>query len=724
MYSRKIIERNILRAEQVIKETHNLPARWTLKPPTTGERDEMRAHFNELLDRKGFLTRPFTREETLWVLIESTFCKLDFLYFARNYAKILDWEAKISLFEPNIAQMMLLNLMAENEERRVASMLMVLKARRLGLTTISQLLLGHRVFFWENVAAYTGSAEEQKSVEMVKMIEFLWQHMPYWLRPRETSNAVGDRIEYADNNSAVIVQWGNQKQGIGRGATPTIAHMSEVSSYTKPVQLIDASLAKAILENPFGFMIMESTANGLGDWWNLTWDHMVEMDTKGLAKYQPVFLPWYVGVDLYPSEAGYRRRPAPDDWVIPNYVEKHAEAAKAYVQANKILARNLGADWEMSRRQKWWYYLEFEEARKRKQLHVLLQELPASADEAFQNANPSVFSLETMIEVRTETRTHKPLGSYQISGASIPYQYSDQHIIGPSIEARCVSHEGVLLDTFNLDPVEVDRWPDPSTELKLYIWEWPQEGETYGIYCDPAEGVGRDNSVVGVIKKATPWHPDEQVAEWASNQVAPHDLWAYIFCLAHLYTVRAHDGGWVEPLVVIETNLAAGDAAQTEMLKRGYGNFYRQMDFTAIGETGAEFNKRPRAVRDKIGWKTDRYNRPRLISLFRKLVRDGNFKVRSPELAKEMGTLEYNVDKKRIQAAENEHDDRVMGAGIMLCAWYDPEVYGTVPTAFVEQRQFEEAVTHLPTYMGDKVIGKGTKRMEFVPDKTDSRIYG
>lgn len=727
MYSSKVTQSNLLKAEAIIRSKHSLSTRWYLKPSTNGEREDMKAHLNTLLDSKGYLIRDLTNEERLWVLIESTFCKLDFHYFSSNYAKIENWQARIALFTPNIAQKIVLSLMSDFEDNSYALMFMFLKARQLGVTTLFQIVLAHRVFFYRNVGAYTGSAEESKSREMIGKLEFIWKHLPWWLRPRETANRAGELIEYSDLNSSINVQWGNQKGGIARGATPTIAHLSELSTFLKPEELVDAALARAMHENPFSLLALESTANVLGDWWHRTWEFNISMDSKGLAKYKPVFLPWYVGSDLYPTESAYKRRPSPDDWKVPSYVESHALAAEKYVESNKILSTALGKNWKMTQRQKWWYYLEYEEAKRKNQLHILLRELPASSDEAFQNANPSVFSLETLIEVRTQTTSSKPEGIFQISGVSIPSIYSDSKITGESTIAKCYSSDNDLLDTFNLDSIDIDSWPDNSPDLKLYIWEWPKAGETYGIYCDPSEGVGQDNSVVGVIKKSTPFHPDEQVAEWSSNKVAPHDLWAYIYCLAHLYTVRHNvTKDWNEPLVVIETNIAAGDAAQTEMLKRGYSNFYRQSDLTMIGDTGNAYNSKPRSLKDRIGWRTDRSNRPRLLSLFRKLVRDGNFKIKSPYLAREMSTLEYNLDKQRIEASIGEHDDRVMGSAMLLCSWYDPEIYGTAPTNFIEERQLDSLIDNNPSYSGDTLIGRSSKYVVKYKDLSDSRsiLYG
>lgn len=721
MYDEGVINKNLSKAEKIIKERHNLPSNWMLRPPSSGNRLEMREHFSTLLDNKGYLIRDLTKEERLWILVENTFCKLDFLYFSSNYGKILDWTGKPVFFTPNIAQNIVLHLLAESEAKSHALWFMYLKARQEGITTLFQMILAHRSLFYHNVGAYTGSAEESKSRKMVEKLEYIYSNLDWWIRPRRTAYRAGDFMTFGDINSSIYVQWGNQKGGIARGSTPTIAHMSEVSTYLDPDELIDASLARAMHENPFSLLALESTANVLGDWWHKTWEFNLSMDSQGLARYKPVFLPWYVASDLYPTKAGYSRRPAPDNWKIPSYVEKHALAAEQYVKANSILSSSLGSEWKMTLKQKWWYYLEFEEAKKKDQLHILLRELPASADEAFQNANPSVFSLETLIEVRTESNASKPLGVYQISGSSIPAIYSTEKVNGEPIIAKAYSIDHEVLETYYLDPIDLDNWPDSNPDLKLYIWEWPEKGETYAIGVDPSEGVEQDSSVISIIKKATPFHPDIQVAEWASNKVAAHDLWSFVYCLSHLYTVRNHNGDWIEPLAVIEINFSAGYTVQTEMRKRGYTNFYRSMDFTSIGESGSGNNSKSKVVRDKIGWKTDRINRPRLLSLFRKMVRDGSFKIKSPFLSKEMSTLEYNLDKKRIEASQGRHDDRVMASSIVLCAWYDPEIYGTEPSAFIEQRSYESALESNPIYMGNTMIGKSSRFVERVVEIVDSR---
>lgn len=681
----------------MIKKRHSLPAKWELKYPTPTEREEMRGHFESILAPDGLPSRRLTREESLWILAENTLAKLDYQYYSRNYAVVEDEEGRIVNFTPRRPQRMVDEIYAENELDGVAQMLINLKARQLGRSLHAQIRLSHRVFFYRNVKCMTGSSEPDKSKEMVAKLEFLHQHLPWWMKPRITAYRAGELIRFGDLNSVIFVAWGNQKKGIGRGMTPTIAHLSELGEFEDGAKLVDASLIRALHENPFTIFELEGTAERMGDWWNRTWDFNVKMDARGLARFKPLFLPWFVGTDIYPKPSWLRRRPVPKDWDPPEYIIRHAEAAEAYTQATPILARELGSNWKMPIEQKWFYHLEYEEAREKKQLHHFLKEMPANPGQAWQNANPSVFDLEVLDSVRTNAVASLPIGVYQLAGPSIASIYNEYRVDAPQrpIDLRCLSMSGKLQETFTLEPLRLESWPDLEPHGKIYIWEMPQLGEVYGIGVDTSEGVDQDRSVVQVFKKANPRHPDEQVAEFASPRVLQDDLWLWAFALAHFYTVPKHGGGWSFPRAVIETN-NGGDKVQTEMFKRGWPEFHVDYDPTKTGTVGKEFDRRSRAYSDSLGWWTDRANRPKVISMIRKAVRDGLLIVRSPWFANELQTLEYNLDKKRIEASEGNYDDRPMAGGILLTSWYDPELYGTEPQAYRAAQERERTLMEDP----------------------------
>jgi len=719
MYSRKVIARNLSRASALLRERYNLPLEWQLSYPSKDEWQQMVGHFDALLDDKGVPTRKLTEAEALWVLCESTLCKLDFHYYCERYVKIEDWSGRIVGFRPNRAQQVVLRKMAELEDRGLALMMMFLKARQLGITTLFQAILSHRVFLYRNVNAPTGSAEPDKSRKMVKKLEFIHQQLPWWLRPRRTAYRAGELLEYGDINSSIDVSWGNQTQGIGRGSTSTVCHLSELASFQNPEELVDAALIRTMHENPFSLLALESTAEGIGNWWHRTWEWNVKMAASGMARLEPIFLPWFMGTELYPTAGWLKRRPVPKGWQVPDYVQRHAEAAKTYVMQTSMLLAELGEGWEMPLEQKWFYHVEYQEAKEKKTLHIFLQEMPANPSEAFQNSNPTVFDIETLTEVRTRTGAAVPLGTYQLAGPSVStvYDFWSPKAGEKPVDLRCVSPAGKLQETFRLVPVEVDSWPDNDPDGKIRIWEWPVAGETYAVGCDPSEGVDQDSSVVTVIKKATPDHPDVQVAEFACSKILPDDLWMWVFALCHLYTVRKPSGGWNFPKAIIEVNISAGDKIQTEMRKRQWPSFHQRFDPTRIAGSKA----RSAAYQDRIGWKTDRGNRPKIISAVRKAIRDGLLEVKSPELAMELATLEWNLDKKRIEAANGQHDDRVFALGIILASWYDPEVYGSVPHAWTAQRDWERELDVRPAYMGGTVIGQAARPVVPVTRKLDGR---
>lgn len=710
MYSRKVIERNLERASEVLRGRAELklPAKWRLRQSTPAQITELRDHFAALVDEQGKLRRPLTEDELFAQLCESTLCKLDFHYFAANYAYIEDWTGQVVLFRPNRGQRIVLAELARVEDLGWAQMWQYLKARQLGITTVWQILIAHRTFFWNNVATYTGSAEEKKSKKMVQKLEFIHDKMPWWLRPRVTAARKEESMDYGDLNSYINVQWGNQKGGWGRGDTPKVAHLSELASFANPAELVDAALLRAMHENPFMLLGLESTAEGLNNWWHQTWLDNVQQGE--LAQLTPIFLPWYVGTDLYPTRDWLKRRPVPEDWQVPEFVARHAQAASEYVAQAPLLRSELGDGWLMPLEQQWFYLVEYGRAKRKKTLHIFLQEMPATPEEAFQNSNPAVFDIEELQNVRTGAQLARPLGVYELVGKDVSKRYSlgNWDRTQRALPVRCVKASGQVAAEFALQPLTCDGWPDHDPNGRIYVWEWPLAGETYGIGVDPSEGVGQDRSVVSVIKMATPEHPDVQVAEFASDAVQAEDLWCWAFALAHLYTTRGRNGQWQWPRVVVEINIHGGITCQTEMMKRGWSQFHVQTDFSKVGTKGQV--GQPRVRLDAIGWKTTTLTRPKIIGTVRAMIRDSSYVVRSPWLASECATLEYNGDKARIEASQGNHDDRFFASGLVLTSWYDTQLYGSLPNAWTGERDARARLLERPIYTGGRIVGPAASR--------------
>ncbi len=627
-------------------------------------------HFNNLWDADaGRLTRPLKPDEQNYITNERTLCAIDFRhYWMPNYAWILNWRKQPQRFSPNIAQNIVMDVWAEDEAAGNAILMQQLKARRLGVSTISELNVSHRYQFQQFSNCVVASADPDKSFEMAGMIKFNLDRQPWFLLPPRV-NKIRNRIpaEFGDENgqlySTLQIEAGNQFTGVARGAAPNVFHLSELCEWQDAEDIVDGALLRAVLDDPSVFGILESTALGMGNWWHNTWLQNKRDFARGTARIRPIFLPWYVGTDIYPTPTDLRKRPIPGDWVPQDRTIQHAERARGYVLANPLLFKHLAqgnSNWQMPREQMWYREIEYQTAKEKKQLHIFLAEMCADDMEAFQNSNIPLIDQEILIGYHERTRV--PLAVYTIIGPDIPpelvapkreWDTSKPTITIPTRELT--SHCDVK---YQLIPLLFTGYDTFDEQLKLLIWEWPQFPYTYGVGVDCSEGVGQDNATMEVLREATPTREPGQVAEWAANTVTAFQLWPLVHALGCLYsTVQPSSGERRQCRLAIET-WANGAACQFELQKRGWANFHPMY---YAGDT--KQMKRQADVR-RIGVITNQTLRAHIQDMWMTCLKEEAIDLPSPYIVQEITTLE-NVGGKA-QAALGSYDDRWMGLGFPL----------------------------------------------------------
>lgn len=680
MYSPKVIQRN----------THGLDLRYH----SLAEVERAIAHFNSIArfdddgDWTGEYTRPLDKDELAFQRNEALLCKWDFNYASSRYARIMDWTKRLVPFTPNLAQRIKLDIYSELEERGVALVIQALKARQLGSSTLDELIVWHRVTFRPHTEAIVGSSDPEKSAKMFGMVERAWKHTPFWLKPECTKYSRGEFYEFGNVDSSVSIQHGTQFSGIGRGTTPSVAHLSEIVDYDEPEQLIDASLLRALHEHPEAYISLESTANGRGDWWHKTWVANKENVANGMAKMYPVFLPWFVGRDIYPTETWLRARPVPPAWEPQDSTIQHAVRAADYVSRTPLLKRYLGESWTMPVEQMWWYEVERKWALQKNELNIFLSECPASDDEAFQSRTGSIFPIEIISDRREATTL--PKWALSIDGDDIP-----QRLVVPATQLQSVAplkldygHEPSKMTRLRGSFCVVDQNFDPTN--KLCLWEMPQEGEEYEISVDTGYGIGEDRSVIQVGRRGTPERSDAQVGEWASAEAGALDLWPILLGVGRLFTGVSHDGRILEPRITIEL-AANGEALQAELRKRGWRNFYvRNRLATAVRSESI--------INPQLGWVTSHQSRQRLIDHLIKVVRDNLVEIRSPWLVDELADLQRSEKNFKIEAARGAHDDRLMSFAIMSYVMYDLDLRGEPSSMYRQRREAAAAAARAPEY--------------------------
>lgn len=637
---------------------------WDLVPHTLAQIEHAIAHFDNLWDNeKERLKRPLTSDEQRFIQNERKLCALDFRYWLASYGFIVNWEKRPVRFTPNVAQAIILDLWAESEAKGEAIWMQQLKARRLGVSTISELAVQHRFQFHPHSNCVVASADPDKTVEMAGVIKYCLDQQPWWLIPKQTKVYKGIPIEFGSINTALTIQAGNQFNGVARGSSPSVTHLSELCEWKDAEDLIEGALLPAILDTPEVFGIMESTAKGPG-WWKSKWEQNKRDWPRGRSRIRPVFLPWYVGTDLYPTAADLRKRPIPPDWIPSDRTVAHAERAREYVLANPLLFKYLAKgnrQWRMPKPQMWWREIGYDAAKESKTLNVFLAEYAGDDFEAFQSSNIPVIDPEILMGY--QDRTRNPIGVYTIIGPDIP-----QALVTPrrywdaSKPTITVSTREILTRydvKYQLIPVTFEGYASLDEDLKLLIWEWPQDGHTYGVGVDTSEGIGQDSAVIEVLREATPTREPGQVAEWASNIVTAFQLWPLVLAVGSLYsTVTPMAGRRMQCRLAIEAWMN-GSATQNELQKRGWTNFHPW-----------KYNDSRRPKRDgevsRIGVYTNQWFRASMMDMLLTCLSEEAIDLPSPYLVQELTTLERVAGEKKAKAALDAHDDRVMGIGFPL----------------------------------------------------------
>lgn len=206
---------------------------------------------------------------------------------------------------------------------------------------------------------------------------------------------------------------------------------------------------------------------------------------------------------------------------------------------------------------------------------------------------------------------------------------------------------------------------DPESLLgKLLVWEPPRQGHRYVISGDVAEGVEQDRSVATVLRVGTLEEPEEEVAQFASDTITPHDFAYVIDQAGRLYV----DSEGTEALAAVECN-GHGIATQAELQRHlGYSNLFRWQYYDA--------DSMKRSYSHKLGWWTNTRTRPLIVTnllecLARKDPVTGapDVIVRSPITMEELRSLYVppGYPTWSASAAAGSHDDAFMA--LCIGAW-------------------------------------------------------
>jgi hypothetical protein len=240
--------------------------------------------------------------------------------------------------------------------------IIVLKARQLGLSTVTSMVFFWWAFIHNNIYAMLISKDRTSSASIFEKIQGFWSSFPFRRLYTTTRNSA-QRISWANTNSSLRTASARNLDA-GRGETVHCLHGSEVAFWPDPQGLM-TGLSKTIPNLPGTIVILESTANGVGNWFHKMWTDAV----SGRNDYVPLFFPWWRHYE-------YRR---------------DTDLTMEDLDPYEIELVNMGAPLEAIAWRRWAIpnLCNHDERQFR-------QEYPATPDEAFLTTGENVFPLEKL----------------------------------------------------------------------------------------------------------------------------------------------------------------------------------------------------------------------------------------------------------------------------------------------------------------------------------------
>ena len=451
---------------------HRLRERWRYSPETGDPHDPARVRECGVYLPLTMLRDPEYSPSLGRLETDLLRFRHDFEYWAYKCVRITDKATGAEVpFRLNAPQRRLVRELERERVRGNPLRLIMLKARQWGGSTLIQVYFAwiqivHRRGWNSLICAHVKDA----SATIRGMYSRLLAAYPeeYWqeecrpeFRPFERMN----NTRFIPGRECRVTVCSSENQESTRGQDCAMAHLSEVAFWKdspqhSPTDLI-RSVASGIMRKPLSFVALESTANGVGNFFHREWLRAKE----GKSDKIPFFVPWFE-IDLYAM-------PVDDPDALWETLDDYERALWRRHEGVTLE----GLKWYHTRRK------EYEDHRS------MMAEFPSDDVEAFSATNAAVFSPESVEALRGGCRAPVMTGEPYGAPGGLPSDLS-----APGFA--------------------------PSADGKTLVWEPPEPGRRYIAAVDVGgRWAGADWSVISVMcRDDTP----RVVAQWRGH--IDHDL--------------------------------------------------------------------------------------------------------------------------------------------------------------------------------------------------------
>lgn len=380
---------------------------------------------------------------------------MDSKIYIPSFLKIRTKEGDIKNFIPNQPQKKLRDTIEKLRKEGKPVRIIILKARQMGFSTYTEADCFHQTVTHRNFNSTIIAHEEQASQNLYNMFKRYYDNLPDVLTPmRKRINAkellfenptMDDFAKRKDPGLQSCVKVATAKNtATGRSQTINYLHASEVAFWDNPKETF-TGLLQCVPRTANSTIIMESTANGVGDYFYDMWQHAVNKEND----FVPLFFAWFE-MDEY--KIPFDTIEEKEEFINEvNYVYRDSKGNEIHTEEWEIM-NEFGVSYEQLKWRRW--CIANNCGGDVEQFH---QEYPCTPDEAFIASGRPRFVVGTL------------------------KQYLRQCEDG----FRCdLDGSGELI---------------PNDKGYLEIWKKPEEGKFYCIGADVAEGLIDGDYSVGLV---------------------------------------------------------------------------------------------------------------------------------------------------------------------------------------------------------------------------------
>lgn len=297
--------------------------------------------------------------------------KADFKLWCLNFIKIVDNSGKVIPFKFNSQQEYLFNKMDKYN--------VILKSRQLGFTTYSVAYCLYVACNQPNTTCMILSYNNESTQEIFERLKGMYHGIPDEYKPKEVrNNRMELKLEFPDGSiSRIVVKVAGAKE-LGRGFTCEYIHCSELAFWNEFASSKGLmGLEQALAKNPNSKIVIESTANGLNQFWDLYTNA-----AKGKSKYKSFFFSFFENKTQFKDEYDIAEK-----WFRDINKGERLKAKDLYGWHKDLY--KLGANLK----QIMWYEWKRQDMTE----NEMYQEYPATPEQAFVSTQAGVFDTQQII---------------------------------------------------------------------------------------------------------------------------------------------------------------------------------------------------------------------------------------------------------------------------------------------------------------------------------------